>query len=98
MINRRAFTGLMASSFAFASSAWAQSLPKKTVFFASVGPVLTLYDIDADAAALTARGFGDVASECTIRMAAPLAALFLCDIQQRATGWRRRAEGQTSTA
>lgn len=56
MINRRAFTGLMASSFAFASSAWAQSLPKKTVFFASVGPLLTLYDIDADAAALTARG------------------------------------------
>jgi len=56
MINRRAFTGLMASSFAFASSAWAQSPPKKTVFFASVGPVLTLYDIDADAAALAARG------------------------------------------
>jgi 6-phosphogluconolactonase (cycloisomerase 2 family) len=56
MINRRAFTGLMASSFAFASSAWAQSTPKKTVFFASVGPVLTLYDVDADAAALTAHG------------------------------------------
>ncbi len=37
---------------------------------------------------------GDVAGERTIRMAAPLAALFLCDIQQRATGWRRRAEGR----
>ena len=56
MINRRAFTGLMASSFAFASSAWAQSPPKKTVFFASVGPVLTLYDADPDAATLTPRG------------------------------------------
>jgi 6-phosphogluconolactonase len=56
MINRRAFAGLMASTFAFASSAWAQSPPKKTVFFASVGPVLTLYDADADAATLTARG------------------------------------------
>ena len=56
MIDRRAFTGLMASSFAFASSAWAQSPSKKTVFFASVGPVLTLYDVDADTAALTARG------------------------------------------
>ena len=56
MINRRAFTGLMASSFAFASSGWAQSLPKRTVLFASVGPVLTLYDVDVDAAALAARG------------------------------------------
>lgn len=56
MINRRTFTGLMASSFAFASSAWAQTRAMKTVFFASVGPVLTLYDLDVDAATLTARG------------------------------------------
>jgi len=56
MINRRAFAGLMASTFAFASRAWAQATPTKTVFFASVGPVLTLYDIDVEAAALTARG------------------------------------------
>src|SRR5262245_37708566 len=56
MIDRRAFAGLMASTFAFASSAWAQTAERKTVFFASVGPVLTLYDIDVDGAALTARG------------------------------------------
>jgi hypothetical protein len=55
MIDRRAFAGLMASTFAFASSAWAQNAPKKTVFFASVGPVLTLYDVDLEAATLTAR-------------------------------------------
>jgi 6-phosphogluconolactonase (cycloisomerase 2 family) len=56
MISRRAFTGLMASSVAFGSSVWAQSPQAKTVFFASVGPVLTLYDIDAGGAVLTARG------------------------------------------
>jgi 6-phosphogluconolactonase (cycloisomerase 2 family) len=56
MIDRRTFTGLMATSFAFASSAWAQTTAKKTVFFASVGPVLTLYDIDTDGAALAAQG------------------------------------------
>ena len=56
MIDRRAFAGLMASTFAFASNAWAQTAPKKTVLFASVGPVLTLYDVDADAATLAPRG------------------------------------------
>ena len=56
MINRRAFAGIMASTFAFASKAWAQAAQNKTVFFASVGPVLTLYDIDVEAATLTARG------------------------------------------
>ena len=56
MMNRRAFAGLLASTFAFASKAWAQTAQNKTVYFASVGPVLTLYDIDVEAATLTARG------------------------------------------
>ena len=56
MMNRRAFAGLMASTFAFASSAWAQASQSKTVFFSSVGSVLTLYDVDVEAATLTARG------------------------------------------
>jgi len=56
MINRRAFTGLMAGTFALGSGAWAQSAQSKAVFFSSVGPVLTLYDIDVEAAALAARG------------------------------------------
>lgn len=55
MINRRAFA-LMASTLPFASKAWAQASQNKTVFFASVGPILTLYDIDVEAATLTARG------------------------------------------
>jgi 6-phosphogluconolactonase (cycloisomerase 2 family) len=54
MIDRREFAGLVASTFALASSAWAQT-PGKTVFFASVGPVLALYDIDVEAATLAAR-------------------------------------------
>lgn len=55
MIDRRAFAGLMASTFTFASSAWAQTAQSRTVFYASVGPVLTLYDVDIEAAALTVR-------------------------------------------
>src|SRR5271169_2194802 len=31
-------------------------MPAKTVYYASVGPALTLYDIDADTASLTKRG------------------------------------------
>ena len=31
-------------------------MPAKTVYYASVGPVLTLYDIDVETAALTRRG------------------------------------------
>ena len=54
MIDRRTFTGLMATTFALASSSWAQT-PTKTVFFSGVGPVFTLYDIDVEGAALSAR-------------------------------------------
>jgi 6-phosphogluconolactonase (cycloisomerase 2 family) len=56
MIDRREFAGLVAGTLAFASSGWAQNAQRKTVFFASVGAVLTLYDVDVDAGALTARG------------------------------------------
>jgi 6-phosphogluconolactonase len=56
MIDRRTFAGLMASSLAFASRAWAQTAPRMTVYFASVGPVLTLYEIrDVDGGMLVPR-------------------------------------------
>jgi 6-phosphogluconolactonase len=56
MIDRRTFTGMMASSFAFASSSWAQTAPRMTVYFASVGSVLTRYEIrDADGGMLVPR-------------------------------------------
>ena len=48
MIDRRTFTGLMASSVAFSSRAWAQrpdTALSTTMYFASVGPVLTAYQI-----------------------------------------------------
>src|SRR4030095_6571745 len=56
MMNRRDVAALMASSLAFGSSAWAQAVSPKTMFFASVGPVLTLYEIDVETGALTPRG------------------------------------------
>jgi 6-phosphogluconolactonase len=56
MIDRRTFAGLMASSLAFASRAWAQNAPRMTAYFASVGPVLTLYEIrDVDGGMLVPR-------------------------------------------
>ena len=56
MIDRRTFAGLMASSLALASRVWAQTAPRMTVYFASVGPVLTLYEIrDVDGGMLVPR-------------------------------------------
>ena len=54
MISRRTFTALLAGTAAVPSIAWSQST-KKAVFYGSVGPELTLYDIDVDGAALAKR-------------------------------------------
>jgi 6-phosphogluconolactonase len=57
MINRRTFAALLAGTvaapkIAVTKSAWSQPVTKKTVYYASVGPELTLYDIDVADAAL----------------------------------------------
>jgi 6-phosphogluconolactonase (cycloisomerase 2 family) len=61
MIDRRTFTTLLAGGIAgpslsslSAGLSWGQGM-KKTVFFSSVGPELTLYEIDVEGAALTKR-------------------------------------------
>ena len=54
MINRRTFTALLAGAAAAPDLAWSQTM-KKSVFYGSVGPELTLYDIDVDGAALAKR-------------------------------------------
>ena len=53
MIDRRAFTALLAGTLATPRTVWSQSMPNKVVFYASVGPALTLYHVDVEAAALT---------------------------------------------
>jgi 6-phosphogluconolactonase (cycloisomerase 2 family) len=55
MISRRTFTTLLAGATAAPGVAWSQSM-KKSVYYGSVGPELTQYDIDIDSAALTRRG------------------------------------------
>ena len=56
MIDRRTFAGLMASSLALASRTWAQTAPRMPVYFASVGPILTRYEIrDVDGGMLVPR-------------------------------------------
>jgi 6-phosphogluconolactonase len=56
MIDRRSFTALVAGIVATPRSAWSQMTSSKTVFYASVGPALTLYQIDVDGAGLTRQG------------------------------------------
>ena len=55
MISRRAFTGLIAGAIAMPERLAAQAGKAKTVYYASVGPELFLYDLDVDGAALIKR-------------------------------------------
>jgi hypothetical protein len=50
------FTALIAGAAVAPKRSWAQVASAKTIYYASVGPVLSLYDIDVDSAALTRRG------------------------------------------
>jgi 6-phosphogluconolactonase len=52
MIDRRTFTTLLAGGIAVPKASFAQSSKAKNVFYASVGPELTLYSVDVDNAAL----------------------------------------------
>ena len=60
MITRRTFTTLLAAGMAGVAAAprlpWSQTAMPKTVFYTSVGPDLTLFDIDIADAALVKRG------------------------------------------
>jgi 6-phosphogluconolactonase len=53
MIDRRTFAALLAGTLAIPRTAWTQPKMSKAVFYASVGPALTLYQIDVDGAALS---------------------------------------------
>jgi 6-phosphogluconolactonase (cycloisomerase 2 family) len=48
MIDRRTFATLVAGAFAAPGLSWAEDLTGKTVFYASIGPALSLYDLDTD--------------------------------------------------
>jgi 6-phosphogluconolactonase len=56
MINRRTFAALLAGTVAAPKSAWSQSVTAKTVYYASIGPELSLFDVDVADAALQKRG------------------------------------------
>jgi len=56
MISRRAFGGLIAGVIAMPDTSRGESAKRKTVYYASIGPELILFDIDVDGAALTKRG------------------------------------------
>jgi 6-phosphogluconolactonase len=56
MIDRRSFAALVAGVIATPRSAWSQMTSSKAAFYASVGPALTLYQIDVDDSGLTRQG------------------------------------------
>src|SRR5262245_36453272 len=55
MITRRGLAAMIAGTLVTSQSSWAQSTLRKTVFYSAVGPDLTLYDMDSEAATLTRR-------------------------------------------
>ena len=55
MMDRRTFTSLLATAAVAPRSSFAQGAPRKSALYSSVGPVLTHYDVDVEAAALTKR-------------------------------------------
>ena len=55
MIDRRTFMSLLATAAVAPRSSFAQGAPGKAALYSSVGPVLTHYDVDVEAAALTKR-------------------------------------------
>ena len=52
MMDRRTFTSLLATAAVAPRSSFAQGAPRKSALYSSVGPVLTHYDVDVEAAAL----------------------------------------------
>jgi 6-phosphogluconolactonase len=55
MLSRRAFSALFAGAVAMPDASLADPVKAKTVYYASIGPELFLYDLDVEDAALTKR-------------------------------------------
>ncbi len=62
----------------------------KTVYYASVGPALTLYDVDVDNAALTRRTTVTLPANIQYAWPHPSRRFSLCGVEQRRPGHRRR--------
>src|SRR5262249_25071263 len=56
MFDRRTFSALFAATLPAPRAAWSQAVTGKTVYYASVGPELSVYDVDLGEAALHKRG------------------------------------------
>jgi 6-phosphogluconolactonase len=56
MLSRRTFAALLAGTAAAPKIAWSEQVKSKPVFYASVGPELTVFDVDVADAALHKRG------------------------------------------
>src|SRR5438309_9370529 len=55
MIDRRTFMSMLATAAVAPRSSFAQGTPGRAALYSSVGPLLTHYDVDVEAAALTKR-------------------------------------------
>src|SRR6266566_1908555 len=71
MINRRTFTALLAGTAAAPERAWSQQVTAKTVFYASTGPELTLFDVDVAVADAALQKRGGVTLPANVQYAWP---------------------------
>jgi 6-phosphogluconolactonase (cycloisomerase 2 family) len=55
MLDRRTFSALLAGTVAVPRTAWSQAMTGKSVYYASVGPELSAYEVDVNDAALQKR-------------------------------------------
>jgi len=71
MINRRRFGMLLAGTAATPRPTWSRDVTAKTVFYASVGPELSLYDVDIDIAGAALEKRGSVTLPANVQYAWP---------------------------
>lgn len=71
MINRRTFGAFLAGTLAAPWASWAQPRTGAAIFYASVGPVLTLYHVDVDGIELAKQGSLTLPAKCNMLGAIP---------------------------
>src|ERR1700687_1069518 len=88
MFTRRTFGALLAGTAAAASgTSWGQAARSKTVFYASVGPMLTLHDIDIEGATLTRRSTVTLPSNIQYAWPHPSRRYFYVASRNGGSGW-----------
>jgi 6-phosphogluconolactonase len=84
VVDRRTFTALLVGGIAAPKASFAQNSKAKNVFYAAVGPELTVYGVDVDNAALVKRSTVTTPANIQYAWPHPSKGVFLCGVEQ----WR----------